>query len=145
MLYGTLTEFCTRSTCPTMSAGRRYTFQWPGADGHSFCLVSAPEYIDLLMGWVQSLLDDENVFPQKAGAPFPSTFMKTVRMIFRRLFRVYAHIYYTHFREIVVLGEELHLNTSFQHFIYFVQEFNLVDPRDLSLLQPLIDQLCSSS
>ena len=34
-------------------------------------------------------------------------------MIFKRLFRVYAHIYHSHFQKIVSLGAEAHLNTCF--------------------------------
>jgi len=39
------------------------------------------------------------------------------------------------------LGEEAHLNTSFKHFIYFVQEFNLINKRELQPLAELIDSL----
>ena len=143
MMYGTLTEFCTRASCPVMSAGRHFEYYWAdGAAAKKPVAVSAPEYVDLLMTWVQSLLDDESVFPQKAGVPFPPTFMRTARVIFKRLFRVYAHIYYSHFREVVCLGEEAHLNTSLKHFALFVREFSLVDKKELLPLQPLIDQLC---
>lgn len=41
----------------------------------------------------------------------------------------------------VQLGEEAHLNTSFKHFIFFVQEFNLIEKRELAPLQELIDKL----
>jgi len=56
---------------------------------------------------------------------------------------VYAHIYHQHFPEVVQLGEEAHLNTSFKHFIYFVQEFSLIDRRELAPLQELIDKLAN--
>lgn len=29
--------------------------------------LPAPEYVDALMNWVQSLLDDEDVFPSRIG------------------------------------------------------------------------------
>jgi hypothetical protein len=74
------------------------------------------------MTWVQKLLDDESVFPSKIGVPFPRNFHSVTKQIFKRLFRVYAHIYHAHFKVVVhELGEEAHLNTSFKHFIYFVQ------------------------
>lgn len=47
--------------------------------------------------------------------------MDVVRTIFKRLFRVYAHIYHSHFKQVCSLGEEAHLNTCFKHFIFFVQ------------------------
>ena len=45
------------------------------------------------------------------------------------------------FSEVVSLGEEAHLNTSFKHFIYFVQEFDLIDRKELAPLQELIERL----
>jgi hypothetical protein len=49
-----------------------------------------------------------------AGVPFPKSFQTTVKLIFKRLFRVYAHMYYSHFQKVVSLNEEAHLNTSFK-------------------------------
>jgi MOB kinase activator 1 len=68
MLYGTITEFCSESTCPVMSAGPRYEYHW--ADGQTVkkpIKCSAPKYIDYLMTWVQDQLDDEMLFPAKIG------------------------------------------------------------------------------
>lgn len=142
MLYGTITEFCTEESCPIMSAGPKYEYHW--ADGHTVkkpIKCSAPKYIDYLMTWVQDQLDDETLFPSKIGVPFPKNFLSIAKTILKRLFRVYAHIYHQHFSEVVQLGEEAHLNTSFKHFIFFVQEFNLIERRELAPLQELIEKL----
>lgn len=56
-----------------------------------------------------------------AGVPFPKNFMSVAKTILKRLFRVYAHIYHQHFDSVMRLQEEAHLNTSFKHFIFFVQ------------------------
>jgi MOB kinase activator 1 len=40
------------------------------------------------------------------GVRFPSSFMTTAKTILRRLFRVYAHIYHSHFDQICALGIE---------------------------------------
>ena len=61
--------------------------------------------------------------------------------IWQRLFRVYAHIYHVHFAEVIRLQEEAHLNTSFKHFIYFVQEFGLIEKKELAPLSELIERL----
>ena len=72
------------------------------------------------MSWIQGYIDDENVFPCRIGAQFPPNFQSTVKNIFKRLFRVYGHIYHSHFSVIVQLGEEPHLNTSFKRlFLLF--------------------------
>merc|ERR1711907_179252 len=70
LLYGTITEFCTASTCPIMSAGPNYQYMW--ADGVKVrkpIQVSAPTYVDLLMSWVETQLNDENIFPMQLGTP----------------------------------------------------------------------------
>ena len=33
----------------------------------------------------------------KKGIPFPKNFISVIKVIFKRLFRVYAHIYHSHF------------------------------------------------
>ena len=43
-------------------------------------------------------LDNPAIFPQRYGGSFPPTFEATVRNILKRLFRVYGHIYHSHFR-----------------------------------------------
>jgi MOB kinase activator 1 len=60
----------------------------------------------MLMNWVQSLLDDESVFPSKLGVPFPKDFPHTIKSIVRRLFRVYAHLYNHHFAQLCALSVE---------------------------------------
>uniref|UniRef100_M1CUZ1 Mob1 n=1 Tax=Solanum tuberosum TaxID=4113 RepID=M1CUZ1_SOLTU len=168
LLYGTLTEFCTPENCPTMTAGPKYEYRW--ADGVQIkkpIEVSAPKYVEYLMDWIETQLDDESLFPQRLGAPFPPNFKDVVKTIFKRLFRVYAHIYHSHFQKIVSLKEEAHLNTCFKHFILFThtwslhmstvyrlnlgvaergngrchKEFGLIDKKELAPLQDLIDSI----
>lgn len=146
MLYGTITDFCTEDTCPIMSAGQKYEYYW--ADGQQVkkpIKCSAPKYIDYLMTWVQDQIDDESLFPSKIGVQFPKNFLAIAKTILKRLFRVYAHIYHQHFKEVVSLGEEAHLNTSFKHFIYFIQEFDLIEKKELVPLHELIGRLTSLS
>ena len=72
------------------------------------------------MAWVQSALDDEATFPSKMGAAFPKNFSQVVKQIFKRLFRVYAHIYYSHFEMVLALTEEAHINSSFMRMFLFL-------------------------
>ncbi|PQQ04658.1 MOB kinase activator-like 1A [Prunus yedoensis var. nudiflora] len=142
ILYGTLTEFCTPVNCPTMSAGPKYEYRW--ADGVHIkkpIEVSAPKYVEYLMDWIENQLDEESIFPQRLGAPFPANFQDVVKTIFKRLFRVYAHIYHSHFQKIVSLKEEAHLNTCFKHFVLFTGEFRLIDKGELAPLQDLVESI----
>jgi MOB kinase activator 1 len=81
---------------------------------------------------------------RNSGVPFPRNFSSIAKTILKRLFRVYAHIYHQHFAEVVQLGEEAHLNTSFKHFIFFVQEFCLIERKELAPLQELIEKLTNN-
>ncbi|XP_042467397.1 MOB kinase activator-like 1A [Zingiber officinale] len=120
----------------------RYEYRW--ADGVQIkkpIEVSAPKYVEYLMEWIEVQLDDESIFPQKLGTPFPANFKDVVKTIFKRLFRVYAHIYHSHFQKIVSLKEEAHLNTCFKHFILFTYEFGLIDKKEIAPLQELIESI----
>ncbi|KAI5480648.1 hypothetical protein MNV49_007575 [Pseudohyphozyma bogoriensis] len=125
MLYGTITEFCTPQECPIMCAGPRFEYLWTDAVNYKKpTKFSAPEYVDLLMNWVQGMLDDEAIFPSKIGVPFPKNFQSTIKSIVRRLFRVYAHMYNHHFAQLCALSIEAHINTSYRHFLLFITEVN---------------------
>ena len=57
LLFGCLTEFCTKKSCPTMTAGNRYEYLW--ADNSSVkkpMKVSAAEYIGRVVDYTQCKL-----------------------------------------------------------------------------------------
>lgn len=142
MLYGTINEHCTKQSCPIMAAGDKAQYLW--ADGVKVkkpISVSAPEYVDFLMTWVESQLNDEEIFPIKFDSSYPKNFHKICSVIYKRFFRVYAHIYHSHLKRIQRLGAEAHLNTCFKHFMYFVKEFNLVDDKELAPMKDIIDKM----
>jgi len=81
LLYGTITEFCTPQSCPVMSASAQYEYLW--CDNQKIkkpIKCSAPEYVDYLMSWVESQLNDEHVFPLQLGTSFPKNFQATVKV-----------------------------------------------------------------
>mmetsp|Transcript_31683 Transcript_31683/g.77257 ORF Transcript_31683/g.77257 Transcript_31683/m.77257 type:complete len:238 (+) Transcript_31683:109-822(+) len=140
LLYGSIAEYCTSQTCPVMNAGDK-KYAWK--DGVKILKpieCCAPDYVDYLMEWTESQLNDESIFPLQAGAKFPKNFHEIIKTIFKRLFRIYAHIYHAHFEKILTLNAEAHLNTCFKHFLYFVLEFKLVNKKDMSPLKPLIEK-----
>jgi len=88
LLYGAVMEECTVQSCPTMSSGDGYEYLWADDSSKKPRRVCAPKYIDLLVDWVQSKLDDETLFPPTDDIPFPiDRYRPTVKKIFRRLFR----------------------------------------------------------
>jgi len=138
MIYGTCAEFCTEETCKTMSAGRNEYLWKDGVKYKKPTRVSAPVYIDNLLNWVNEQISNPKLFPVDETTTFPRNFMSQVKVIYKRLFRLYAHIYYSHFEKIRSIGANAHLNTCFKHFIYFVLEFNLIDEKGLSPLENFI-------
>lgn len=141
LVYSMIAEYCTESCCTVMSAGSKYEYLW--ADGAMYktpTKVPAPKYVELLFGWVEAQLDDERIFPTQPGSPFPPDFLERVQNIFKRLFRVYAHIFYAHFERVVEHTFDSHLNSCFKHFMYFVLEFALVREEELRPLKPLMDR-----
>eukprot|EP01119_Soliformovum_irregulare_P022024 TRINITY_DN7444_c0_g1_i2.p1 TRINITY_DN7444_c0_g1~~TRINITY_DN7444_c0_g1_i2.p1 ORF type:complete len:184 (-),score=30.96 TRINITY_DN7444_c0_g1_i2:68-619(-) len=122
----------------------RYEYLWAdGKDVKKPIKVSASEYMDYLLPWVRSHLEDETIFPVHDEQPFPKNFKSIVKTIFKRLFRVYAHIYYSHAQEIIDLGVDAHLNTTFKHFFLFIQEFDLVEPKEMAPLAERIQKINS--
>lgn len=133
--------------------------------------MSAPEYVEHLMTWVQANIDNEQMFPSHIGmsstepiflviietslrlkltiiilgVPFPKTFPSLLRQLFKRMYRVYAHIYCHHYPVVVHLGLEPHLNTSFKHYVLFIEEHNLASGKDFwGPLGDLVDSMLKS-
>ena len=145
MLYSTITEFCTDEHCPVMSAGPGYKYLWSeDQNGGRPCEVTAPQYIDRLLGWIDSLLENEEIFPSTPNVPFPKDFIVYVRNCMKRLFRFYAHCYYHHLENFRALNMETLLNTCFKHFIYFSNEFNLISQDQLEPLRDYIELVLNS-
>ncbi|KAF8645224.1 hypothetical protein AX16_008051 [Volvariella volvacea WC 439] len=128
--YGVITECCTQSTCPTMSAGPTLNYAWTTQGGKQ-AFLSAPTYIDSVMSSIQTLVEDENVFPTKTSQAFSPTFPSTVKHIYRQLLRVFAHIYYAHYNQILHLRSEPHFNSLFAHFLAFGREYELLEVKDI--------------
>lgn len=122
LLYGSIAEFCNEESCPVMNAGtkyagplalvqmltciHRYEYYWADAGTNQPVKLSAPDYMENLMTWVQDQLDQEEIFPSRVDVDFPPNFQDIVKNIFKRLFRVYAHIYHAHLPMIESLGEQ---------------------------------------
>jgi len=143
LIYGTVSDFCTDESCPTMSGGPRFEYLW--ADGGKYkkpTPLPAPQYIALLMDWVESQINNETLFPVSTDVPFPKTFVPLCKKILTRLFRVFVHVYIHHFDRIVSIGAEPHVNTCYKHFYYFVREFDLVSSKELEPLKEMTAHVC---
>ena len=98
LLYGVVSDYCTNETCPLMSGGPKYEYLW--CDNQNYkkpTHLSAPQYISLLMEWIEKQINDENIFPVTVGVPFPKNFQTICKKLLNRLFRVFVHVYIREF------------------------------------------------
>lgn len=146
LIYGTVSEYCDSASCPTMSGGGRFEYLW--ADGIKYkrpTALPAPQYVTLLMDWVEAQINDENIFPVSSMVPFPRSFIPICRRILTRLYRVFVHVYIHHFDRIVAIGAEAHVNTCYKHFYYFVKEFDLINAKELEPLAEMTAKVCKDT
>lgn len=148
LIFGIACDGCSAASCPSMNAGPRFEFLWSASGGGAPARLPARDYVDRLFSWIGALLDDPAVFPASsstaAPAAYPRDFLETVRAITRRLFRVYAHVYYHHFGAMTEAGAEAHINTCLSHLVVFSAAHALIDAKELAPLQELIDRLAAA-
>lgn len=126
--------------------------------------IPAYEYLTLVQRYISGKIDDGTIFPTDAAgvsyadnpafctpvpesgqdwvgkrSGFPQNFMETCQTIFRQMFRVYAHLYWSHFDDMFSLNLEKSMNSCFSHFILTATTLNLLKKSDLEPMQPLID------
>jgi len=117
-------------------------YRWSDGTGGEAESVSAPAYVDKVLGWIADQMNDESKFPDdddEAGAlrVFQTPqFAALCGQIFRRLFRVYGIIYSSFFNTLEALEMAPHLNSCFKHFMFFCTEFGLLPEREI---EPLLD------
>lgn len=146
LIYGTISDYCTEQTCPTMSGGHRFEYLW--ADGDRYkkpTSLPAKQYISNLMDWVEGQINNQSIFPCTSDMPFPKNFTSTCSKILVRLHRVFIHVYIHHFQNIVAISAEAHVNTCYKHFYYFVTEFDLVSKKELEPLVEMANKICKDA
>lgn len=85
-----------------------------------------------------NLLYQLTMFLCVAENDFPVSFESIVKKIQRLLFHVLAHLYHSHFREVVLLNLHAHLNCIFAHFILFNDRFRLIEEKETEILHDLV-------
>jgi MOB kinase activator 1 len=137
----TYRELCTPQTCPLMSAGNVEYLWKDDKEYPKPTRVPACMYMEYALRDAYLTIEDTNVFPSDDTQAFPKIFLSKVKEIFKRLFRQFAHLYYSHYDQVKQGGSSKHLNSTFKHFIYFVLEFALIDQQTLAPLQKFIDHI----
>jgi MOB kinase activator 1 len=144
-------EFCTEATCPRMRAGSCSDYNWITDEGYAE-QVSAPVYMHKLCNWAHELINNRHVFPISPIGEYPDDFMLEVKLIFKRIFRVYAHIYLEHFNEFTSydipmrpanthFNASMALNTSFLHMYLLGKEFDLLSDQESGPMMMIVTAL----
>eukprot|EP01038_Epipyxis_sp_PR26KG_P015088 gene15088-20301_t len=118
-----------------------FEYRWAENRTRSPIICSGPEYVDFVMSWVEGEINNEKLFPTSSATPFPKNFLNCIKVIFTRLFRIFAIVYSHHFSKLEEMGAVSHLNTSFKHFMFFVWEYDLIQPNELDALRDIIAEL----
>jgi len=103
-------------------------------------LVTATEYVDQMLTWIESNIENSDIFPDDDEHTFPPDFIsKYVKEIFVKMFRIFAILYATFLPTMKELDVAQHLNTSFKHYVYFALQYDILPEEDE--LTPLKKQL----
>jgi MOB kinase activator 1 len=144
MTVSLLDDLCNETDCPTMQAGKKTCYTWADEETPTPVNLPAKVYMNTLVSYGNKMLSNQKIVPTD-GSAFPSRFRPTMKLLLKRFFRVYAHMYLHHFNDIVAHDLEAHVNCCFKHFLYFVLEFDLVSMEDMNPLLGLIQKFLKPS
>lgn len=140
LIYESVSDSCSPSTCPEMSAGPHFTFLWTDDTTQTPLRCSAREYVYRLYAWINECFD-KGVLSRVSQLDVSQDVVDTMKVICKKLFRVYAHVYHHHLQEFTQRNAEIFLNTTFQFFCLFVREYNLISRKEEAPLRKLIKRL----
>eukprot|EP00180_Rhodochaete_pulchella_P000222 Plantae.Rhodophyta-Rhodochaete_pulchella.ctg1157.p2 GENE.Plantae.Rhodophyta-Rhodochaete_pulchella.ctg1157~~Plantae.Rhodophyta-Rhodochaete_pulchella.ctg1157.p2 ORF type:complete len:103 (-),score=13.64 Plantae.Rhodophyta-Rhodochaete_pulchella.ctg1157:822-1130(-) len=94
-----------------------------------------------MTNWIDEQLNNRAIFPDTPGASFPENYYTVVNAIMRKLFRIYGHVFHAHLDEVIKVGSQQELCSSFRHFVYLAYEYGLLTARDFEPLKGLLEEL----
>ncbi|EDR24088.1 hypothetical protein, conserved [Entamoeba dispar SAW760] len=143
LIYSSVSDFCNETTCPIMNAGPSIEYLWI-VDKKATSLP-AQKYCDELFSWIANTFDNEKVFPREFGEKPPKKFIDIITKIYKRMFRVYAHMFYSHMEHLKEVKMDDIALQSFKHFFFFCREFNFLSKDDIAPLESMVQDLCSQA
>lgn len=146
LLYSSCSLFCTSDTCPLFNAGPRYCYFWLDDDSSKSLQVSAPEYFDALKRYIKRNLNNKSLFPDDLDDELSSKAVNVIQTSYRRLFRILAHLYVCHFKDISKLGDlnffEV-MNTILTHYANIALIYNICSIEDFDVFEPIFSNINS--
>lgn len=148
LLYSSCSLFCTSDTCPIFNAGPKYCYFW--LDESSKALqVSAPEYFDYLKRYIKRNLTNQNLFPKNIKDKFSPKALYVIQASYRRLFRILAHLYICHTKDLTKLCKnninffEI-MNTILTHYTNIALLYHICQPDDFAVFEPIFNKINSN-
>lgn len=141
MLFSDVFETCTPKSCPLMTAGSTTYLFRNGKKYKKPTEVPASEYCEMSLDWIEEALNNESLFPTNFSLLTPDgekDFRHTIKEITKRIFRLYAHIFYSHYDTVKQLGEAQIL-FGFKMFLAFALEFSLLKEKELEVMREWIE------
>lgn len=135
-------NLCDDVNCPIMTAGPKYSFLW--ADGDQYknpTNLPANQYISLAFDWIFLQLSDEQLFPQDDKPPVdPKRSDKVLLRVYKLLFRIWAHMYHSHYAQMGRMGFDAPFSSGFKHFITFIVRNQVLEYQQLTPLSSAIQE-----
>lgn len=103
--------------------------------------MSAPDYFAALKKWIRRSLSNSKLFPQISGIEFSAEAKVIIETAYRRMFRVFAHLYTCHFAAIQKQNMEVVINTLLAHFVVFAINYELILEEELDMLEPVFRKI----
>lgn len=146
LLYSSCSLFCTSDTCPLFNAGPKYCYFWLDDDSSKSLQVSAPEYFDFLKRYIKRNLNNKSLFPDDLNSDLSSKALAVIQTSYRRLFRILAHLYVCHFKDLSNLGDlnffEV-MNTILTHYANIALIYNICNIEDFDVFKPIFENINS--
>lgn len=128
LLLVRLSDECTPETCPKMTASNEWQYLCAAHRKTQDC--AAIDYMTHTIDGSTALLTNAKHFGSRGGVPPDSA--KYFQSMARRLYRIFAHVYYHHRQVFAETEAERHLCARFSHF---VMRYQLMSPSMLLVPQ----------
>ncbi|CAL6041145.1 Mob1-like_protein [Hexamita inflata] len=122
------------ATCDIMQAGLRNSYYlW---DTDSKQNVKASCYCEKVLVWTTQQLQNEQLFAETEN--LPKDFLKQVKKIYQRVFRVWAHIYVNHYANLIKQGCDVLFQQALMQLIEFCSKYQLLEQEDLDPVKSVL-------
>lgn len=128
LLLVALGDECTPETCPKMTASNEWQYLCAAHRKPQDC--AAIDYMTHTIDGSTALLTNARHFASRSEVPASNA--KYFQSMARRLYRIFAHVYYHHRQIFDEIEAEIHLCARFSHF---VMKFKLMSPSMLLVPQ----------